>query len=90
MVGRTHIFGAKEIYDYASKSFEEQSNVRQSGNIVRQFLTGTSPTEQIMENLNDTEWLASRGILNPNCDCPYKNSDPEFLEKDKAKKITPT
>lgn len=76
LLGSTYLMA--EGYSWGSRALDEQSNVRTTGNSITQLLSGTSELEQLVENLEDTEWLASRGILNPKTGEEYNTADPEY------------
>jgi len=71
-------FLGAEAYSYIDRGVTAQSNVRTAGNHLQQLFSGQSELEQLMENINDTEYLASRGVVHPKTGEAYNMHDPEF------------
>tara|TARA_R110002050_G_scaffold300177_1_gene468058 strand:- start:268 stop:2538 length:2271 start_codon:yes stop_codon:yes gene_type:complete len=71
-------FLGAEAYSYIDRGVTAQSNVRTAGNHFQQLFSGQSELEQLVENINDTEYLASRGVVHPETGEAYNIHDPEY------------
>lgn len=71
-------FLSAELFSQADRAFDTQSNVRTNTSSVSRLINGNSELEQLMVNLQDVDYLASRGVVNPNTGEAYNHSDPEY------------